>query len=53
MENGETLFHIKDGLLLFKLHLPETEATYCQKDFIGLWGLEAAVYICKRNSGTW
>lgn len=49
MENSETLLRIKNGLLIFKLHLPETEGTYCERDFIGLWGLEAAGYICKRN----
>lgn len=53
MENGETLLHIKNGLLLFKLQLLKPEETYFQKGFIGLWGLEAAVYICKRNSGIW
>lgn len=48
MKHSEALLHIQNGIFISKLHLSETETTYWEKDFIGLWGLEAAGYICNR-----
>lgn len=50
-EKQQSLTPYAEWAFYFKLRLSEAEKTYWEKlkNFLGLWGLEAAGYICKRN----